>query len=215
MALRLPFSNLAADGSLALIRRLFADSARQFAGRYVLAAGLGVLIAITTGLNAWIIKDLINKVFFDRDATMLFALTGIVVANGFVRGYSLYASSVLLGRIGNAVVARLQRRMFDHMLNLGVDFYTRTPSSELITRMSHNANAARQVLDTIVNSTSRDALSVISLVAVMVLQSPLMSLIVLVVGPIAFMGIGRLVRRVRGVSRQQFASLSLVISDMQ
>jgi len=215
MALRLPFSNLAADGSLALIRRLFADSARQFAGRYVLAAGLGVLIAITTGLNAWIIKDLINKVFFDRDATMLFALTGIVVANGFVRGYSLYASSVLLGRIGNAVVARLQRRMFDHMLNLGVDFYTRTPSSDLIARMSYNAQAARQVLDTLINTTSRDVLSVIGLVAVMIIQSPLMSLIILVIVPITFVGIGRLVRRVRGVSQQQFTSLSRVISDMQ
>ncbi|MEJ0098074.1 MAG: ABC transporter transmembrane domain-containing protein [Bauldia sp.] len=100
---------------------------------------LGIVIAASTGLNAWIIKDLINKVFFDRQATMLFLLTGIVVANGFVRGYSLYASSLMLGRIGNAIVARTQQRLFNHMLNLGVDFYTRTPSSELITRMSHNA----------------------------------------------------------------------------
>ena len=215
MALRLPFARLAEDGSIALIRRLLADSARQFATRYAIAAALGVLIAVTTGVNAWIIKDLINKVFFDRDATMLFVLTAIVVANGFVRGYSLYASAVLLGRIGNAVVARLQRRMFDHMLNLGVDFYTRTPSSDLIARMSYNAQAARQVLDTLINTTSRDVLSVIGLVVVMVIQSPLMSLIILVIVPITFMGIGRLVRRVRGVSHQQFTSLGRVISDVQ
>jgi ATP-binding cassette subfamily B protein len=49
----------------------------------------------------------------------------------------------------------------------------------------------------------------------MVVQSPLMSLIVLVIGPIAGVGIARLVRRVRGVARQQFTSLSLVIADMQ
>ncbi|MEJ0013920.1 MAG: ABC transporter ATP-binding protein [Bauldia sp.] len=215
MAWRLPFTKLAKDGSIELIRRLLSDTARQFATRYALAAVLGVVIAITTGLNAWIIKDLINKVFFDRDATMLFVLTGIVVANGFVRGYTLYASSVLLGRIGNAVVARLQRRMFDHMLNLGIDFYTRTPSSELIARMSYNAQAARQVLDTLINTSSRDLLSVIGLVAVMLVQSPLMSLIILVIVPITFLGIGRLVRRVRGASEQQFASFGNVISDMQ
>ncbi|HVZ13187.1 MAG TPA: ABC transporter ATP-binding protein [Bauldia sp.] len=208
-------SRLFANGTLALIRRLLSDGARQFAGRYIIAALLGVVIAITTGVNAWIIKDLIDKVFFDRDAAMLFALTGIVIVNGFVRGYSLYASAVMLGRIGNAVVARLQRRMFDHMLNLGVDFYTRTPSSELVARMSYNAQAARQVLDTLINTTTRDVLSVIGLVAVMIMQSPVMSLIVLVIVPIIFVGIGRLVRRVRGVSREQFNNLGFVISDMQ
>ncbi len=215
MAFRLPFARLFEGGSLALVRRLFSENARQFAGRYVLAAVIGVVIAGTTALNAWIIKDLINKIFFDREATMLWVLSGIVVANGFIRGYSLYASSVMLGRIGNAVVARLQRRMYDHMLNLGIDFYTRTPSSELIARMSYNAQAARQVLDTLINTTSRDLLSVIALLGVMFVQSPLMSLLILVIVPITFLGIGRLVRRVRGVSRQQFTSLGFVISDMQ
>ncbi|HEY5080335.1 MAG TPA: ABC transporter ATP-binding protein [Bauldia sp.] len=215
MKIRLPSLKIADDGSIALIKRLLNETGREFAGRYAIVIALGIVIAVSTGLNAWIIKDLINKVFFDRQAAMLFILTGVVVVNGFVRGYSLYSSSLMLGRIGNAIVARTQRRLFDHMLNLGVDFYTRTPSSELITRMSHNANAARQVLDTLVNSASRDALSVVSLVAVMVLQSPLMSLIVLVVGPIAGYSINRLVRRVRGVARQQFTSQSMVISDMQ
>ncbi|HVY18797.1 MAG TPA: ABC transporter ATP-binding protein [Bauldia sp.] len=215
MAFRLPILGLRDDSSIRLVRRLFADSAREFALRYALAAVIGVIIAVTTGINAWIIKDLINKVFFDRDAMMLFVLSAIVIGNGFVRGYSLYASSVLLGRIGNAIVARLQRRMFDHMLNLGVDFYTRTPSSDLIARMSYNAQAARQVLDTLINTTSRDLLSVIGLVGVMFVQSPLMSLIILVVVPATFLGIGRLVRRVRAASQQQYASLGDVISDMQ
>jgi ATP-binding cassette subfamily B protein len=215
MAFRLPILGLRDDSSITLVRRLFGDSAREFAWRYALAAAIGVLIAGTTGLNAWIIKDLINKVFFDRDAAMLFILSAIVVTNGFVRGYCLYASSVLLGRIGNAIVARLQRRMFDHMLNLGVDFYTRTPSADLIARMSYHAQAARQVLDTLINTTSRDLLSVIGLVCVMFVQSPLMSLIILVIVPATFLGIGRLVRRVRAASQQQYASLGDVISDMQ
>jgi ATP-binding cassette subfamily B protein len=215
MAFRLKLPKLARDGSLALIRRLVSETGREFAPRYARVIALSIVIAATTALNAWLIKDLINQVFFDKRADMLFILTGILVTNGFVRGFSLYASSVTLGHIGNAIVARTQRRLYDHMLDLGVDFYTRTPSSELVTRMSHNAAAAREVLDTLVTSVGRDFLTVIGLVAVMVVQSPLMSLIVLVVGPIAGVGIARLVRRVRGVARQQFTSLSLVIADMQ
>ena len=215
MALRLPFQNLAKDGSLALIARLLRETGREFAPRYALVIALAVVIAGTTALNAWVIKDVINQVFFDRSAGMLYILTTVVVANGFVRGFSLYASAVTLGHIGNAVVARTQRALYDHMLNLGVDFYNRTPSSELITRMSHNAQAARNVLNLAINSVGRDFLTVVALVIVMFVQSPLMSLVVLIAGPIAGLGIAGLVRRVRGVARAQFTSLSQVISDMQ
>jgi subfamily B ATP-binding cassette protein MsbA len=215
MALRLPLLNLAKDGSLALIGRLLRETGRQFAPRYALVVLLALVIAGSTALNAWLIKDVINQVFFDRRAEMLYLLTAIVVTNGFVRGFSLYASGVTLGRIGNAVVARTQARLYEHMLSLGVDFYNRTPSSELITRMSHNAQAARDVLNLVVNGLGRDLLTVVALVIVMIIQSPLMSLIVLVVGPVAGFGIAGLVRRVRGVARAQFTSLSRVISDMQ
>jgi ATP-binding cassette subfamily B protein len=215
MAFRLPFTQLAADGSVALIRRLFGETGREFTRRYAVVIGLSIVIALTTALNAWLIKDIINQVFFDRRADMLYLLTAVIVTNGFVRGFSLYAHSVTLGRIGNAIVARTQRRLFDHMLNLGVGFYARTPSSDLITRLSHNAQAARDVCNLVVNSLGRDLLTVVALVIVMIVQSPLMSLIVLVAGPIAGFAIAGLVRRVRGAARAQFTSLSMVISDMQ
>jgi ATP-binding cassette subfamily B protein len=215
MAFRFSLPKLADDSSPALMKRLLNETGREFLPRYAIVIVLGLIIAASTGFNAWIIKDLINKVFFDRDSRMLFALTAVVIVNGTVRGFSLYYSALTLGRIGNAIVARTQRRLFDHMLKLGIDFYDHTASSDLITRMSHNAAAARQVLDLIVNSTSRDVLSLISLVVVMVIQSPLMSLIVLVVGPISIYGINRLVKRVRGVARRQFTSQTMVISDMQ
>jgi len=206
---------LSDEGSLALIRRLFSETGRLFAKRYVVVIVLSIVIAGTTALNAWMIKDLINEVFFNKEATMLWILTGILVANGFVRGFSLYAQSVTIGKIGNAIVARTQARLYQHMLALGVDFYGRTPSSELITRMSHNAGAVRDVLNLVVTSLSRDLLTVIALVAVMFVQAPIMSVLVLVIGPITIIGISGLVKRVRKVARQQFTSQSKIISDMQ
>ncbi len=213
MGLKLP--KIARDGSLSLIKRLFQETGREFAGRYAWVVFLSLVVAGTTALNAWLIKDIVNQVFFDRRADMLWFLTAVIVTNGFVRGFSLYASAVALGRIGNAIVARIQSRLFDHMLNLGIDFYNRTASSELVTRMSHNATAARQVLDTVVTSAGRDFLSLVGLIVVMFIQSPTMSLIILVVGPIAIFGVNGLIKRVRRVARDQFISLTRVISDMQ
>jgi ATP-binding cassette, subfamily B, bacterial MsbA len=213
MALSLP--KFAKDGSLALIRRLIMETGREFAWQYALVIALSIVIAGTMAFNTWLIKDVVDQVFFARRADMLYWLTALVIAIAFARGAALYYSAVILGRIGNAIVARIQRRLFDHLLNLGIDFYNRTPSSDVITRMSHNAQAARMVLDTVITNVGRDFLTVLGLVIVMVIQAPLLSIIVLIVGPIAIIGVGKLMKRVRGVARDQFTSLSMVVSDVQ
>jgi ATP-binding cassette subfamily B protein len=203
------------DGSFALIWRLLRDTGRHFAGRYAIVFGLGALTAATAAVNAWLIKDVINEVFLAHRVEFLYFITAVVLVNGMVRAGSIYFSQITLGAIGNAIVGRLQKRMFAHLLSLGADYYARTPSSELVTRMSHNATAARKVLDTVFTSTGRDLLSLIALVGVMVIQSPQLSLIVLVIGPLTVFTINQLTRRVKKVARKQFGSLGTLVGQMQ
>jgi subfamily B ATP-binding cassette protein MsbA len=206
---------IAEDGTIDLIRRLFYETGREFVGKYAIVIIVNLIIAATTALNAWLIKDIVNQIFFDKNAMMLYALTAIVVTIGLIRGSTLYASAVLMGQIGNAVIARVQQRLYRHVLSLGVDFYNSVPSGDLVTRLSHNAQAARRVLDLVVTAMGKDLLAIIGLVTVMFIQSPTMSLIILVVGPIAIIGIAGLVKRVRPVARAQFTSITMVVSDMQ
>src|SRR5690606_14590455 len=197
MAFRLPLPGLPSDGSLQLIRRLLSETGRQYTGRYIVAFAFMLLLAVSTALTAWLMKDIVNQIFVDQNESMLFALAGLVVVISICRGIGAYGSSVTLARIGNFIVAHTQRRLFDPLLNLGVDFYGHTHSSELVTRISHNASAARAVLNTIITSFGRDLLSVVGLVIVMVVQSPVMSLFALLIGPVAAFGINGIVRRVR------------------
>ncbi len=215
MAFRLRMPRIPPDGSIALIRRLLSETGRSYAGRYAIAFVFMGMVAASAALTAWIMKDVVNQIFVDRNENMLFVLSGAILLISFCRGIGSYGSTVTLSRIGNSIVATTQRRLFDHLLDLGVDFYSHTHSSELITRMSHNAAAARQVLNTIITSFGRDFLSVVGLVAVMIIQSPAMSLIALVIGPIAVWGVTGLVKRIRSLARSEFRSLSMIISSMQ
>ena len=75
--------------------------------------------------------------------------------------------------------------------------------------------AARQVLNTVMTGFGRDLLSLIGLVTVMVVQSPMMSVLALLIGPAAIIGVQRLVKRVRSIAKAELTSLSLIISVMQ
>jgi subfamily B ATP-binding cassette protein MsbA len=203
------------DGAFALIGRLLSDTGRLYAKRYALVFALGALTAATAALNAWIIKDIINEVFLAHRTDLLYLITAVVLGNGFARAGSIYFTQVTLGRIGNDIVARTQKRLYDHLLTLGADYFAATPSSELVTRMSYNANATRSVLDTIFTSTGRDMLSLIALVGVMIVQSPQLTLVMLILGPVTVITINRLSRRVRKVARAQFGSQGDLVGQMQ
>lgn len=215
MKWRLSLPRIAPDGSIALIRRLLVETGRQYAGRYAIAMFFMVMFAASAALSAWIMGDVVNQIFVDRNEKMLFILSGVILAVSLARGIGAYGTAVMLSRIGNSIVAGIQRKIFDHLLVMGVDFYNDTHSSELITRISHNANAARSVLNTVITSFGRDLLSVIGLVTVMIIQSPTMSLFALIIGPVAVLGVTGLVKRIRGLARAEFHSLSKVISSMQ
>jgi ATP-binding cassette, subfamily B, bacterial MsbA len=203
------------DGSIALMRRLLSETGRQYAGRYAIAFVFMAMVAVSMALSAWIMGDVVDDIFMDQNQHMLFYLSGAVLVISFCRGVGSYGSAVMMARIGNSVVAGVQRQLFNHLLNLGVDFHSETESSEMITRMSHNAGAARGVLNTIITTFGRDLLSVIGLVTVMIIQEPILSLAVLTIGPIAIFGVTGLVRRIRGLARGEFRSLTRVISAMQ
>ena len=197
------------------VRRLLLDAGRKHARGYAIAMMFMIFVAVTTSLSAWLIKSVVNQVFVDRRIDELMLLAMAVVVISILRGASLYGSDVTLTRVGNSIVGDMQKRIYDHMLALGMDFYDRKHSSELIATIGQRASAASSVLTTVMTSFGRDLLSVIGLVTVMIIQSPWMSILALVIAPLAILGVRELVRRIRAVSNLEYQTNAQIISVIQ
>ncbi|MCA0319960.1 MAG: ABC transporter ATP-binding protein/permease [Proteobacteria bacterium] len=197
------------------LKRLVSESLRTYASRYVVAFICMAIVAGCTAMSAWIMRDLINGVFQNRDFGLA-VWFGITVFSVFViKGVAAYLSNVILARIGNAIVAAQQQRIFRHLLGQGVDFYQQHASADLVTRVTHNAQAARDVLQNIVTTVGRDLLTVAGLIAVMLISDPLMFIVSGAVMPVAVYGVNRLRRRVRRLAQSEFLSLSSMVAVVQ
>jgi subfamily B ATP-binding cassette protein MsbA len=197
------------------LKRLVAESLHAYAWRYVLAFMCMAVVAVCTAFSAWIMRDLINGVFQNRDF-VLAVWFGVTVFSVFViKGAAAYASNVILARIGNAIVAAQQTRIFRHLLAQGVDFYQQHASADLVTRVTHNAQAARDVLQNIVTTVGRDMLTVVGLIIVMLVSDPLMFVVSGLVMPFAVYGVNRLRRRVRRLAQSEFLSLTSMVGVVQ
>ena len=199
------------EGAAHLIRRLVADNARPYARRYALAFLCMGITAAATAASAWVMRDIVNGIFIDRQAAMVVPIALAVVGIFALKGAATYAQTVILQRIGAALVARVQKRIADNLLAQGMDFYDSAETGDLTTRMTMTANAARTLLDTLITAVGRDLLAVLALVAVMVLQDPLIALLSLVVAPPAIVGIAALIRRVKGLAKKELLSLARVV----
>lgn len=198
-----------------LLTRLFKENFKKHVGWYSFAILAMLVVAATTSLSAWIMRDIVNSVYLKQGFDVVLEIAVAVAAIFIVKGVATFVQSFYLSKAGNSIVAEQQRKIYDRLLLQGVSFFQNLPSSELLVRVTYNAQAARSVIDTIVTSFVRDLFSLIGLVIVMFAQNFLLSAISMIIGPIAIFSVRLLLRRVRKIMEAELASLGEIVNVVQ
>jgi ATP-binding cassette, subfamily B, bacterial MsbA len=201
--------------SNATLRRLLTDQGFKHWKGYAFAFAMMGMIAATTALSAWIIGQIVNEVFVGRHLAAVWEITAAIVVIYTVKGLATYGQQVVLSRVGNSIVADVQRRIFDQMLRMKVVYYSRSHSSEFIARQAFIAQSASNVLNLLITTLSRDALTIVGLVVVMVSQDPLLSVFALMFVPLAIFGVRKIGVRVRKIMASEFKGAMQMMESLQ
>ena len=202
-------------GAAILIRRLVSEQAATYWRRYLLAFILMGIAAATTAAAAYLLGEVINQAYVDRNVRGIFLLSGVVLVIFIVKGAATYGHSVILSQISNAILANNQRRLFAKLMSESIGFFSQRHSSEFLARLTAGATSVTQVLTLLINAVGRDLLSLIALVAVMVMQDPYMSLLGALVAPPAMIVLRKLVKRIKGLAHSQFHGTADIMETMQ
>lgn len=198
-----------------LLSRLLLESFPQHKARYAAAIVAMILVAATTAASAWIMGAIVDSMNTPQARAKIYAVAAGVALIFFVKGIASFAQAVLMARAGNRIVAEKQVQLYRRLLEQGVGFFNQTESSDVLMRVTQSAQMARTVIDVIVTGFVRDLLTLIGLIAVMIYQQPLLSMVTLVVGPAALIGVQMILRRVRHVMAQEMAGLAEIIKVVQ
>ncbi|WP_299868647.1 ABC transporter ATP-binding protein [uncultured Roseobacter sp.] len=198
-----------------LLWRLLRENMRLQLPNYLIAIVAMVVIAVTSALTAWIMKDIIDSMIDSGNRAKIFGVAGAVALIFATKGIATYVQVVWLSKAGNSIVAYQQRKIYKRILEHGVSFFNEGTSSDLLMRTTYSAQAARQVIDTIVMGFARDLLTLIGLLIVMFYQQPTLSLISIIFGPIAVYGVRKILSKVRAIMEAQMTSMSEIIKVIQ
>lgn len=171
-------------------------------------------VAGSTAFVAYIVKDITNEVFVQQnlDAAIYIAISIFAVFT--IRGFATYGYLYVLGKIGNNIVARYQRRVFDHLLKLGVIFHKSNRSAYIVGQINQNIIGMRTLLNDVIIVAIRDLLTLIFLIGVMIIQDWHMTLVSLSVLPLIAFIMSRYVRRMRKAAKQEVDLNARVTSSL-
>lgn len=204
-----------ANSSKNLLIRLLSDSFDQHKWNYAAAMSAMVVVAVTTAATAWIMGLIVDSMNTPENRTLIFMVAGAVTSIFVIKGIASFAQMVLMARAGNRIVAQKQEQLFKRLLDQDIGYFSRVESSDVLLRITMAAQSARSVIDVVVTGFVRDSLTLIGLIAVMVYQQPLLSVICLIVGPVSIYGVRKILSRVRAVMAQEMAGLGEIIKVVQ
>ena len=202
-------------GAAILIRRLIMEQGAAYWRRYLLAFLLMGVSAGATAGSAYILGQVINQAYVEKNVRGIAILSGITVLLFMLKGASTYGHTVILSKISNAILANNQRALFAKLMSESVGFFSERHSSEFLARLTAGAKSITDVLNSLINAIGRDLLLLISLTVVMVMQDPIMSLLGLVVTPPAMLVLRKLVKRIKGLALSQFTGTADILEIMQ
>jgi subfamily B ATP-binding cassette protein MsbA len=186
----------------AVLRRIIAENGREHRWSYAVVIVCSLLVSGATAFSAWVMSPMVNEIFYERRADSVVWICIGIMGAFMVRGFAGYGQAVVLARIGNHLIARYQKRTFDHLMKLGVDFFNDTRSGQLAAQLGGNVSGIRDLLSLTLISITRDAVTLVGLVGLMVYQDPVLSLSSLLIGPPLIWAVVYITRRVRKINRE-------------
>jgi ATP-binding cassette subfamily B protein len=206
---------LARKDTWSLIRRLLSENARDKWHAYAVSIVLLAIVSGATGLSAYVMEDVINEIFVSQRSDMIPVIAAAVAGIFIIKGAASYGNAVILARASNSIVARLQRRMYDRLLEQDLRFFNGVQLGDLLVRFQSGVQGAREAVNTLILSIGRDFFSLVALVAVMVIQDPMLSISALLIAPPAILGVMHLMRKVKEVARSEVRSLSQLMTQVK
>jgi len=184
--------------------------------RLFLAMACMLVIGVATAATAFLIKPVLDDIFFNQDTLMLKIIPVVVILIFFLRGVATYVQDYLMNYVGESIIRRLRDDLYDNIQDLPIAFIQKEKTGVLMSRVLSDVNIVKSMVSTAVTSSLKDSFTIVGLTVVIFYRDWKMALFALVILPLAFFPVvefGRRVRRVSTGCQEAIADLSSFLHE--
>ena len=132
----------------------------------------------------YLLEPLMDEALVARNLETAQWLPIAFIAIFIARGIAGYATEASLGWIGRSVISSLRREVFNKFLTLPARFFDDRTAGPLLSRMTYNVEMVAESVTSVVTIGIRDVLTVLAAFGVMLIQSPSLTVFVVLLFPV-------------------------------
>jgi len=188
--------------NIEILKRLYKDYTKKYLHKIFLAVFFSILVAGSTSATAWLLDPAIEKIFINKDQTLIFIIPILIIAAFSTKGISLYMAKVLMIKVAEEVKKRIQIDMLSSFIKSDTEIIENKHSGKYISNLNFDVHQITGMLSNSFLSFFKDGLTLIGLLTVMFFQNWKLSLIAIIMIPIASITAKRLGKRMGKVATE-------------
>ncbi len=200
-----------------IINRLYEDYISKYVLKIFLAAIFSVLVAVSTSATAWLLDPAIEKIFLNKDRTLIFLIPLAIIVAFSTKGIALYQAKIIMIQISEEVKKMLQIDMLKSFINADTQIIESKHTGKYISNLSFDVDQITRMLAEAFLSIFKDGLTLIGLLSVMFFQNWKLSLIAIIMIPLATIiarKLGKRMGKVATEAQQRSGDLNRYFVDL-
>lgn len=146
------------------------------------------------------LQPLIDGSFIRDDPNSLRQAPLVLVGLSVIRGISGFGSDYCSGWVSQRVIADLRQDLFKKFLDLPCRFYDSASVGQMLSKLLYNTDQVANSLSKGVVALFKDTVMIIGLIALMVYENQLLSMVFMVIGPLLGISVRIVSRKFRKIS---------------
>ena len=188
--------------NIEILKRLFKDYTIKYLNKIILAVFFSILVAGSTSATAWLLDPAIEKIFINKDQTLILVIPFLIVLAFTTKGISLYMAKYLMIKVSEEVKKTIQIDMLSSFIKSDTELVENKHSGKYISNLNFDVNQITGMLSNSFLNFFKDGLTLIGLLTVMFIQNWRLSLIAIIMIPIASVIAKRLGKRMSKVTTE-------------
>ena len=186
-----------------IVKRLFFEYTKKHLHKIAFSLFFAILVAGSTSSIAYLLDPAIKKIFIEKDQTLIFIIPLFIIIAFTTKGLSLYFAKVLMIGVSEEVRKDLQCDMLDNLISADTALIDGKHTGKFISILTNDVSHIINLISVAVLNIFKDSLTLIGLLTVMFFQNWKLSLIAIIMIPLATLAARTLGKRIGKVATEQ------------
>ena len=192
--------------------RLYKDYTKKYLNKIFISLFFSLTLAASTSSVAYLLDPAINNLFIKQNRSLLYIIPGLIILAFTIKSISLYlAKSIMIG-VSEEIKKDVQTDIFASLISADTELVDNKHTGNFITNLTNDVNMITNLVSTAILNLFKDSLTLIGLLSVMFYQNWKLSLISIIMIPLASLAAKTLGRRISKVSSQQMTKSGILTS---